>query len=108
VPRRRSPDGRAGKVEGVLSPPLRGLVLRLGRRRASQGLPGPDPARGEPRPSPLDPAPSWWTTVPHPPARFNGGRGGVGGTSWPARPPARRCAVAAGGLVPSGWGSGGV
>ena len=26
------------------------------------------PTRGEPRPSSLDPAPSWWTIVPHTPA----------------------------------------
>jgi hypothetical protein len=44
---------------------------------------------------------------PHPNHR-NGSRGEVGWTSWSARPPARRCAVAAGGLIPSGWGSGGV
>jgi hypothetical protein len=40
------------------------------------------------------------------PQHRSGSRGKVGGTSESARPPARRCAVVAGGLIPSGMGRG--
>ena len=72
-----------------------------------QGPPGPcTPARGEPRPSPLDPAPSWWTAVPHTPTAgaAHAGRLAVhlgrrarlhGDAPWRRE-----------GLIPSGQGSG--
>jgi hypothetical protein len=44
------------------------------------------------------PSPSWRATAPHTPTRLSGSRGEVCGTARIVRPPARRCAVAAGGF----------
>ena len=100
--------GRRGGVRGLSSLRLAARALfctcgadcvcalaGAGLYRASAAL---YPRQGEPRPSP-------WTRAfvvdcrpPHP-NRRSGSRGMVRGTTGFARPPARRCAVAAGGFV---------
>jgi len=120
-----SRNGLASPLSGAVAPdpsfapaarPLSFLHLRCG------SFTGParpcDPARGFARP-PIGRTPDGnpvgllpWTPRlrgghPSPtPQRQSGSRGKVGGSSWSTRPPARRCAVAAGGLMPSGQGSG--
>jgi len=76
------------------------LLLRLGRRGLSLGPARPQsPAQGTAGPAPWE-SPGHAGGLPSPctPARLNGSRGEVGGSSEIARPPARRCAVVAGGV----------